>query len=471
MSKLNELRDGITYVEAELRNIHEAAGDEPLDEATQARWNEGTAYVDATKATVASVVAREAQIAQMEQRVTATTPGVGQFEYKRDTHTEIDVRSAGVGEARDAAMKLLERSIVSADRRQQVEKAIDYRSDHYDGDYVARTLILTESKAYQSAFAKGITGRAAHWTNEERDAMLRFDEFRAVKGSVDTSGGFGIPVVIDPTIRITSGTGLTGLMQYITVEPVTTDAWRGVTAAHTTWTEVAEGSEGSDDAPTFAQPSIPVVMSRATIPYTIQADQDYPGLGTQLGRILDSGYMDHLGARLATGTGTTTIKGVFTALDATTGSEVAVTTDGLFGAVDIDKVWASLGERFRSRAVWYMNVDVENEVRGFGAGTATSRFTVDQTAFGISLLNGRPVVLSDHAPAFSGTTGAANILCVFDPTEYILAQRVGMSIEYVPHLFSITNSTPLGMRALFAYARAGGDIPVTQAGRILQNTL
>lgn len=466
MSKLAELDVRV----AELRDeIAELEAIEDITPEQDARLDAALAEFATAKADFDRLTERAEKIAAVKAVETGRTPGVGQFQYKRDTPTEVDVRTASRGEARSAALKLLEQSLVADDeRRTMVDKAIAYKSQNYDGDYVARSVILTEDPAYQSAFAKGIQGREALFTEAEREAVARFHEFRVVKGSVDTSGGYGIPVVIDPTIRITSGTGLTGLLPYITVEPVTTDSWRGVTAAHTTWAEVTEGGDGTDDAPTFGGPSIPVVTSRATIPYSIEAEQDYPGLASQLSRVLESGYMDHLAARLAVGTGTTTIKGVFTALDATTGSEVAVTTDALFGAVDIDKVFASLGERFRQRAVWYMNVDVENEIRAFGSGTATSRFTVDQTAFGISLLNGRPLVTSDWAPLFTGTTGAANILCFFDPTEYILAQRIGMSVEYVPHLQSA--ALPNMTRAWMAYARAGGDIPVTQAGRILQNT-
>lgn len=466
MSKLAELEVRVAALRDE---IAELAAVEDITPEQDARLDEAMAEFDTASTEYDKLVARATKINEVRSFETGRTPGVGVFQYQKQTETDIDVRTASRGEARSAAMKLLEQSYIASDeRRGMIDKAITYQSQNYDGDYVARSVVLTEDVAYQSAFAKAIQGREAMWTNEERDAMLRYNEFRMVKGSVDTSGGYGIPVVIDPTIRITSGTGLLGLLPYITVEPVTTDAWRGVTAAHTTWSEVTEGGDDTDRAPTFGQGSIPVVTMRATVPYSIEAEQDYPGLATQLGRVLDSGYMDHLAARLATGTGTTTIKGVFTALDATTGSEVVVTTDALFGAVDVDKIFKDLGEKFRQRAVWYMNVDVENEIRAFGSGTATSRFTVDQTAFGISLLNGRPVITSDHAPQFTGTTGAANILAFFDPTEYILAQRIGMSIEYVPHLQSA--SLPIGSRAWFAYARAGGDIPVTQAGRVLQNT-
>lgn len=119
-----------------------------------------------------------------------------------------------------------------------------------------------------------------------------------------------------------------------------------------------------------------------------------------------------------------------------------------------------------------MNVDAENVIRGFGSGTATSRFTVDQTREGISLLNGRPVVLSDHAPAVVGGTGltdAQNILAVGDPRQFLVAQRVGMTVEVVPHLFATGANRPSGQRGLYAYARVGHDVIVDNAWRVLKN--
>jgi HK97 family phage major capsid protein len=117
-----------------------------------------------------------------------------------------------------------------------------------------------------------------------------------------------------------------------------------------------------------------------------------------------------------------------------------------------------------------MSVGHENAIRGFGSGTATSRFTVDQTKEGISLLNGRPVILSDYAPAVATTTTARNLLVVGDFSNYVLAQRAGMSVEVVQHVVDVTNNRPTGERALFAWARVGADSVLDTAFRMLTNT-
>jgi HK97 family phage major capsid protein len=297
-------------------------------------------------------------------------------------------------------------------------------------------------------------------TEDERRAVT---EFRAMS-TTTTAGGFGIPVLIDPTVLVTNGTGLLGLLPYCTIEPVTNGVWKGVSAGNTEWSFDAEGAEVSDDASTFAQPSVTAHKAQALIPYSIEIEQDYPGFASEMTMLLRDGYEDLLAEKLMTGTGSSQPWGIFL----TTTTTVNVTTDNTFGAPDIDKVWADLPEKFRARATWVMNVDVENDIRGFGSGTATSRFTVDQTAGGISLLNGRPVVLSDYAPTWTGTDGAS-ILVLGDFSKFVVAQQVGMTVELVPHLTSTGNNRPNGTRGWYAYARVGSDKSVQNAFRKLKN--
>jgi HK97 family phage major capsid protein len=271
-------------------------------------------------------------------------------------------------------------------------------------------------------------------------------------------------VLIDPTIIVTTGTGLLGLLPHIRIENITSKEWKAVTAGATAWSFDAESAEVSDDASTFAQPTVTTHKAQALIPFSIEIGQDYPGFASEMSTLLSEGYYDLLANKIMTGTGTVEPWGLFVATTTT----VDVTTDNTFGAADIDKVWAALPEKRRAAAKWVMNVDVENDVRGFGSGTATSRFTVDQTAEGISLLNGKQVVLSDYAPTWTGTDGA-NILVVGDLMKYCMAQRVGMTVELVPHLTSTGSNRPNGTRGLYAFARVGANVLDGGAFRKLKN--
>ncbi len=430
------------------------------DEDTRAA--ELLAEVEALDVTLAELTATVARYKAAEEAA-ERAKDIPTFIRKPDAidPTADNVRRLNQSEARSAALKIVEEARwLDPARAASVQRAIDKRTADYDGDLTARRLLLTETPAYRSAFLKGITGRSDEMTDTERRSL---SEVRAMSLTT-TAGGFGVPVLIDPTVLVTDGTGLTGILPYCDVETINTNAWKGVSAGHTTWSFDAEAAEVSDDASTFAQPSVTAHMARGFIPFSIEIEQDYPGFASQMATLLSEGYVDLLAEKLAVGTGTAEPWGIFI----TTTTTVDVTTDNTFGAADIDKVWAALGETFRSRATWFMNVDVENDIRGFGSGTATSRFTVDQTREGISLLNGRPVVLSDWAPTWTGTD-AASILVLGDFSKFKVVQRAGMTIEYVPHLTSTGSNRPNGTRGWFAHARVGSDKSVQNAFRKLKN--
>lgn len=447
-----------------------AADETRSAEEVDARADEIITRSTELKAEIAAALTRADELDAIEAERNAVPKGPA-FIRQPEAVQPSDVRSMRRGEARDAALRVLDaapESMINSSRKAAVQTLIDTHTSRTDGDVIAKRLLVTESDPYRSAFVKMLAnGNAAGWDADETRAV---NEFRALSIGVDTAGGFGIPVLIDPTIIITTGTTASPLIKAMRVETITNDVWRGVSAAGTAWSFDAEAAEVSDDASAFTQPTVTAHMARGYIPYSIEFGQDYPGAAGELSRLLEVGYDDLLANKLSTGSGTNEPWGIFVALDANTNAEVVVTTNAQFGAADIDKVWAALPEKWRARASWFMSVGYENSIRGFGSGTATSRFTVDQTKEGISLLNGRPVILSDYAPATATTTTARNLLCVGDFSNYVLAQRAGMSVEVLPLVLGTTNNRPTGERALFAFARVGADSVLDTAFRMLTNT-
>jgi HK97 family phage major capsid protein len=352
-------------------------------------------------------------------------------------------------------------------------------NNQLDGSYIARRTLYTENPIYRSAFRKYVRfGQMAQFNEREREALARFQEYevqRAAGEVTTTAGGFGVPVYIDPTIIITSGAADAPILRVCRVEQVTNNVWKGVSSAGMSWSYDTEAAEVSDDAATLAQPTVSVHMARGMIPYSIEVGQDYPGFAMEMGRLLDSGFNDLLAVKSMTGTGTGEPWGIFTAIDQTSASEVTPTTDGSFGGIDVFKTWNALPERYRSKATWVMSVHVESAIRQFAAaaGSSSAYFTVDLTADGVSRINGRPVIVSDYAPTFAsgvpGTTGAQNILVVGDFSNYVLAQRAGMSVEQIPMLWGSGSRLPTGQRGLFAWARNGMDSVNDRAFILLQN--
>ncbi|MGA1076208.1 MAG: phage major capsid protein, partial [Ilumatobacteraceae bacterium] len=395
------------------------------------------------KAELAAVEAREARIAEVRAATTERHAGYDVPEVMKRTSTELDVARASRQELRDAALAILDRDgkSLAARNGDHVDSLLRTRNALTDGSVIAKRMILTENDDYRSAFMKAVTSAAPAFTADEARAMT---EARAMSEGVDTAGGFGIPVLIDPSIILTSGAAAAPVLDLARVVTITTDEWKGVSSAGVSWSYDGEGTEVSDDSPTLAQPTVPVYTARGFIPYSIEVGSDYPSFAAEMRRLLDAGYIDLVANGTINGTGSSQPTGIFTALDANTNVEVVVTTDGTFGGPDLLKTWKSLPERYRASATWIMNTDVENEIRAFSAGADSAYYTVDLAAGGIGTLFGRPIRTTDYAPEFTGTTGAANILVVGDFSNFLVAQRAGMSLELIPHLFGTTNGRPTG---------------------------
>ncbi len=462
MKTPDEIRARIDELSAEIRELAQRENITPEDDT---RLEDLVVELEEQRAAAAKAERRERVLAEISQRddIEYAKP-VTEFQVQRKV--DVDVDPAGpIAEVRDAAHKLLDQADWADDlNREAVEAGLKSRNG-LSGSDIARRLVATESDAYRSAFFKVSTGNQYALTAEESGALARANAL-----SPSTAGGLGVPVVIDPTILITSGKGLTGILSVARIESITNNEWRGVSAAHTSWSFDSEAAEVSDDASEMAQPSVPVHMARGFIPYSIEIGMDYPAFAAEMGRLLNSGYQDLLASKMATGSGSGEPTGVFTAV---TGASVtvSVTTAGTFDGEQLDRVWANLEERFRSNSTWFMSVDVENRIRAFSAGDNYNRFTVDQSAGGLMVLNGRQVVLSDYAPSYAGvTTGASNILVLGDFSNFLVAQRVGMSVELVPHLFSTGANRPSGQRGWFAYARHGANSVNDLGFRLLVNT-
>lgn len=386
------------------------------------------------------------------------------------TNTDVDPLRANRAEMRDAALAILERearnTYLSDDAAEKVERLIRSGSANADGDIVARRLALTENEHYRSAWAKMVANPGSPaWTSEESRAV---HEFRAGPQSLTgVSGGFGVPVLIDPTIILTTGASDAPILRVSRIENITTNVWKGVSAAPASWSYDAEGAAVSDDSITVAQPVVTTYMARAFIPYTIEIGQDYPNFANEMRRVLSEGYVQKIASQSMTGSGSAPL-GIFTAIDANAAREVVVTTSGSLAPDDALEAWNALGEMWRSNASWFSSVSVESQIR-VPAANFDGLFTVDLNSEGLRIVNARPYYTTDYAPAFSGTTGTVNLLVVGDFRNYVIAQRAGMNVEFDPILYDGTTGRPTGQRGLFAYARHGMDSVNDNAFVLLKN--
>lgn len=437
-------------------------------------FTEARGRVDALDAELAEVAGRIDELTKLaeRQKAAASVPETIHVMTRAADASNLDrdVSAMSATEARSAALATVERqAVVDLDTAQldKVEKLVRSGSLDCRGDQLAKRLLLTENDAYRSAWMKAVTQPMPVFTSEEARALNAWQEFRAMS-LTDTAGGYGVPILIDPTVILTAQQSLNPFRQIATVKTITNDEWRGVSSAGVSWSFDAEGAEVSDDAPTLAQPTVPTYMARGFIPYSIEIGGDYPGFANEMATLLAAGLDELESDVFAKGSGSGAPTGILTALDANTNVEVALTTDGSFSATDLRKVWSALPDRAKANATWVMSADVANDISAFGSSYGADS-TVDLTGQ-VDTLKGRPVVISSYFPDFTGATAAQNVLVVGDFRQFYIVDRVGLTVELIPHLLGATNGRPTGQRGWFAYKRVGSDSVVDTDFRLLQQT-
>ena len=482
MATLQELRAKRDRIALEIRDLANKPGITPGEDMHLDRLTKGLANIDTE---LADIEARAARIEAAKATITETASGIDtatmeSFNVIRSSSTR-DVFESNSYDSRDRTYNALRALDVTADASEQDIKP-EIRSLIEKNPAFAETFRATSDPSYVSAFskllAKGDAGQALLSMNDqERAAMTRVAqaEQRAAAVSPDSAGGYAIPQLLDPSIKIMNAGSTNPIRNLARIVTGVSDVWTGVASAGVTSSWDAEGVAVSDDTPVLTQPSVTAHKAATFIPYSIEIGEDFVEFAREMALLIADGKDRLEATAFATGSGSGQPYGILTRLDANTNAEVSVTTDGAFGAVDVLNVFAQLGSKYRSNASWIMSLDALNEVRSFSNSTALGAQVVNlQSDYAFQLL-GRPVYEASDFPNFTGTTGAANICVVGDFSNFVIFDRVGSGrVELVPHLFDVTNNRPTGQRGLYAHYRVGADLiapSATEPGfRLLQNT-
>ncbi|WP_240749066.1 phage major capsid protein [Mycobacterium paragordonae] len=368
-------------------------------------------------------------------------------------------RDAGevAGEMRARALSAIEKMQGCSDNIRQAATKILERFDSADGK-LARQCLITSSPAYLRAWSKTAVNRQHTMTPAEQRAMAEAEAFRAMS-LTDSAGGYLVPFQLDPTVINTSDGSANDIRMFARQVVATGDVWNGVSSANVSWSWDAEASEVSDDAPTFAQPSIPIYKAAGFVPISIEAMQDEANVAQEVGKLLAGGKDDLEAVALITGSGSGQPTGIVTALAASSPTViVSAAADDTFALKDVYALQGALPGRYRGRASWLANNLIYNLIRQFDtAGGAGLWSTLGQDRSPVLL--GKPVGEAEAMDGTITTSGAvANYAAIFgDFSNYVIADRIGMTVEFIPHLFHTSNNRPSGQRGWYAYARMGAD--------------
>jgi HK97 family phage major capsid protein len=386
----------------------------------------------------------------------------------RDVRTFGRSREDVNAELRSRAVTAIERMPGASDKVREASTAILERWDDKDSS-IARMVLASSSPEYVRAFSKLAQDQSHMLTDAEKRSV---DAVRAMS-LTNTAGGYLVPFQMDPTVIVTANGSQNDIRRLARNVVATGTRWNGVTAGAVSWSWDAEASQVSDDAPTFASPGIDIFKAQGFVPISIEALEDEQNVGATVATLLAEGREILESAAFILGTGTGQPKGIVTAL-AGTGSVVASATADTLAVGDLYAVQGSLPARFRRNGAWLANNLFYNRARQFD--------TAGGSALWAQLGDGRPANLLGYpiyeAEDMDGVINATqeNYMAVYgDFRNYVIADRIGMTVEFIPHLFQQTTAgtgtgRPTGQRGWFAYYRTGADVVNSAAFRMLNVT-
>jgi len=335
----------------------------------------------------------------------------------------------------------------------------------------ARWAVAAGDPAYGSAFAKmAADPQRGHllWTPEEGAAYRRAagvqGEMRAWS-STDSAGGFMVPLTLDPAIILNNDGRTNPLRKLARVVQTATESWTGVTSAGVSAEWIAEATEVAEVTPTLAAPNIPVLKGDAFTQYSFEVGMDAVDLLGQLKMVLSDAADQLMATAYTTGPGTTTPKGIVTAL-AGTASEINSTGSEALVSTDAYALQNALGARWQPRAQWMAHLATINTLRQFETGAGALKFP--------DLQGSSPSLLGRAMNENSGMDGTINVaatasnyaLIYGDFSQFVIVDRIGSSVEFIPNMLG-ANRRPTGQRGALLWFRTGSDVVNVGAFRML----
>lgn len=457
----DQLRARLTEVKGEIVEIDQKYAGQYIDPTSEdgEKYNGLNAEHDELVKIIGQVEQRKARIAEIaETQVEAGSVygHGGQFNIgapisSKDLFDLSTIRGSVAhpgqmaAEMHDRARRAVDRMVfphANADQakcKDQLERILGTVDDEHGS--IARRILATGSPAYKEAFGRWIaTG------GQEIRADLNI--------GTGSSGGFAVPVELDPTLLPTSSGQVNPYRQVSRIVQTTAKTWEGVTSGAVTATRGNETDEVTDASPTLAQPTVTTERVATFIPFSISLEASWAGMQGDLAYLIQDAKDNEEVSSFTNGTAVApSANGLLNGATAVVHTAATAT----FASIDIDAAENALGPRFRANAVWMGNRAIYNKIRHFDAAGGPDYWLAITQA--LASQNGARVAQPVHGyPAYentampSVTTSNTNLLVLGDFSRYfVIVDKIGLNIELVPHLFGASNRYPTGQRGFFAY--------------------
>ncbi|RFZ47549.1 Phage capsid family protein [Mycobacterium marinum] len=401
------------------------------------------------------------------------TEGGSVGQHRIGGERDADVDRTPVDRMRDAAMRTLDASVRDGTLHARGAETVEHLMSvgpPGERSWAARWAAAAGDQAYLRAFAKKVTNPengADLWTPEESQAWRTAAQVQAERAmsTIDTAGGFLIPAQLDPAILLSSDGSTDPLREMARVTQTVGDVWHGVSSAGVVANWYNEAEEVSDDSPELAQPSVPNYRGSAWVPFSFEVGGDGAGFVDEIRVLLMDAVTQLNAAAYVNGSGTGQPTGFISALTGT--AEVVVTGAGSEAVVAADpyKLQNALPPRFQMNSAFAGNLTTINVLRQEETSAGALKFP--------SLQDNPPMLcgkkmweVSNMASVDAAVTATTYPLVLGDWSRFIITDRVGSTVELVPHVFG-ANRRPTGQRGFFAWFRTGSDVLTNEAFRVL----
>jgi HK97 family phage major capsid protein len=470
MATLQEILDEQARIKQELQRMEESEetteeNDGDLRDTLVERWQflDGKAKPLIERMEKVRAITRAAQDDSNLERPGGGQNGNGRYgspdlviRNNRNPYDNNEAVRTGIvtrGELRERSLDAVEleckRSGLGHDYAEEVTRKIQ-DGGTFSKNNIAGHVLLTGSEEYQEAFR-------AYLQDPQGEAQ------RAALSLTLANGGYLLPFVLDPTIILTNASSANPWRRISRVVTTTSNTWNGVNSAGVTAGMIGEAGVFPDATPTVGNVVITPQKANAYIfgSYEVLEDTDF---GQQLPVLLADAKDRLEESQFATGNGTPpNTQGVVTA--ATT--VVTTATTLVIAVADVYATHAALPPRFRNAAkvAWVANVAIINSFRQLDTAGGSSFWT--------NLGKGQPETLLG-APIYESTTMSAtkavgSLEAIFGSfNEYIICDRVGVSMIYEPLVKDTATGRPTGQAAWAMFWRFGAQVSTANAFRVMK---
>jgi HK97 family phage major capsid protein len=446
-----------------------------MPSAVRDEWNELNRERDEQVKVIAELRARKERLAQIADSQPQATERVGGgngnggggapavirrrgaeiydlHRIRSESHTDEEYRTR----LHDNAKRAIEQArygvvrgvVTREDAQTNVLRLLDGIDD--ERGTLAKRILATGSPEYERWFWAQVSGKG---------------DVPRPQAALTLSGtGVAVPFELDPTVIITSDGATNPLRAMSRVETIVGKTWSGVTSAGITVGRLGEALASTDNAPTLAGPTLTPTSVRGFVPFSIESDQDWTQLRSEMTRLLQDAKDVEEATAFVTGSGTPPApSGIQATL--TTASNV---NDGVtFTINSIAAADNALPPRFVPRAQWLARKNTYNTIRTLDSnGTLYVRLTDGRPPE----LLGYPAREASAMPVrfTSSTVFGGRYAILGDWSNFLIVDKAGMDIEIIPHLFGAAQGNlPTGQRAIFALWRNNSLILNGNAFRVL----